>query len=503
LAALDCWKLFKAIGYERTIESPHYGARDYPVPEVRAFHNSDARIKICSAPARSGKSWSSAHDLIPDILEPLVTGRPPQERRHLIVGPEYEHASKEFGYLLDVLVHQKERLGIPGPTNWSFHPKLGRLEIYWKEFNTRLIGKSAKQIQSLLGDQYITAILSETAQMQDRVWLQGLSTRVARSIWPTTPSVQGRWIREFFYAAQARGDSQVQHFRFPPWANPYYDKTRFDEELERRGADDPFFREQFLGDWDVFYGGRVFPQFQHDPVEEVGNRITPEGIQGGDGCHCIAPFDIPAGWKRLGGMDFGWNDATVLLFAAVSPDGTVIIYDEYYAQKRSMGEHVSLIEAQAAQNGTPWPVTVFHERKGQGRQIAMDMTIDHGIATVDSDPDRIAGRLRVQEYLDKGTSGMPRLRIVRDSCPNLVKELLELHYDRQGVHREGAAEKWLGSDHAVDALRYLLMSRPVPHRLPRVLTGKVTLDQLLAQHKRRVRRLGMIGHLSSEGYRYG
>jgi hypothetical protein len=495
LDGIDRWAIYRALGYERQIESPDYGLKEYPVPEVRAFHNSKARVKISTAPARSSKSYSAAHDVLPDILYPLFSGEREQETKILICGPEYEHAAKEFNYIAEALVHKKDLLGIEGPTRYLFQAKLGRLELHWRDWNVYVIGKSAKQLQSLLGDQWDVVILSETAQMDRRTWYQGLSTRYGRAIWPTTPSVKGRWIKEFYEESLARSDAKCQHFRFPPWANPFYDKSRFDEELARRGPQDPYFREQFLGDWDVWYGGRVFPTFQPDPVEDVAPVMDERGIHGGDGCHCIDPVPIPSDWLRLGGIDFGWKAPTVFLFLAVAPTGEIIVYDEYHATQKSMGEHISLIEAQARANHTPWPIDVYREPKGQSRQISEDAAMDHNFCSIPVNADRIAGRLRVQEYLDKGDNGLPRLRIVKENCPELVKSLTELHYDDSGTPREGGLERWLGADDPVDALKYPLLSRPSPRLVQsRRVSTKPTLDQLKKRHKQGLRRRTWVGY---------
>ena len=491
---LDRWELYRALGYEREIESPDYGKRSYPVPEVRAFHSSPARIKIAYAPARAGKSFSAAHDVLPDILEPLFTGDHSRERKHLIAGPEYEHASKEFGYVCDALIHQKEKIGIPGPTRYIHQPKLGRLEVYWKEFNTRLVGKSAKHTQSLLGDQWVTVILSEASQMEARVWRQGLSTRYGRTIWPTTPSVKGRWITEFHAEAQIQQDANVQLFNFPPWANPYYDKKTFDEALARYGMKDPFFREQFLGDPNVWYGGRVFPVFQPEPVEDVNEFVTTRGIEGGEGSHCIKPILVPDGWLRLAGIDFGWRDPTVFLFIAISPQGDVVVFDEYEQAQASMGEHIDRIRQLAENNGTKWPLRVYREAKGQSKQIATDAAMDHRFATIPMNSDRVAGRLRIQEYLAKGEAGFPRLRIVKQRCPRLVKEMTELHYDELSTLHEGQQERWLGDDHAVDALKYALLSRPSTKVLPELKRFRQpTLDEMMKRRRRKLQDKNLIG----------
>jgi hypothetical protein len=316
--------------------------------------------------------------------------------------------------------------------------------------------------------------------------------------------VKGRWIKEFYDEAVSQGDTNVEHFRFPPWANPFYDKGRFDEELARRGSEDPFFREQFLGDWEVFYGGRVYPDFQAERIEDVTPFLNDRGIRGGDGCHCIEPFPIPYTWKRVAGIDFGWLDPTVFLFGAVAPNGDIVIYDEYCQSQRSMGDHIEDIRRMADENGTPWPPEIFREKKGQAKQIAVDIEVDHDLPTIDVDPDRIAGRLRVQEYLNKNEDGIPRLRIVKEHCPQLVKELMELHYDYQNIHREGQQERYLGSDHCVDALRYMLMSRPSPRRMYDTPSRRITLDMLKKRHQAKIRRMGKIGqHRLVEAYHRG
>jgi len=363
------------------------------------------------------------------------------------------------------------------------------------------VGKSAKHTQSLLGDQWETVILSEASQMDARVWRQGLSTRYGRTIWPTTPSVKGRWITEFHAEAQLRQDSNVQLFNFPPWANPFYDKSKFDEALARYGSKDPYFREQFLGDPNVWYGGRVFPVFQPDPVEDLNEFVTARGIEGGEGCHCITPILVPDSWLRIGGIDYGWRDPTVFLFIAISPQGDVVVYDEYQRTQASTGEHIDRIRQMAENNGTKWPIRVYREAKGQAKQIATDAAMDHRFATIPMSSDRVAGRLRIQEYLAKSESGFPRFRVVKQRCPRLVKEMTELHYDDVTTLHEGQQEKWLGDDHAVDALKYALLSRPSTKVLPEVkLLRRPTLDEMMRRRRRRLQDKRLVGGHRNRSY---
>ena len=64
-----------------------------------------------------------------------------------------------------------------------------------------------------------------------------------------------------------------------------------------------------------------------------------------------------------------------------------------------------------------------------------------------------AGWQRVRAYLSSET-GEPRWKAFSD-CENLIRTLPALTYDK--LNREDAAD---GEDHAPEALRYALMSRP-------------------------------------------
>lgn len=493
--AIDRWKVFKALGYEKTIDTTHFGRRKYPVPEVRRFHDSNATIKVCLAPARTGKSYSGAWDMVPDILD---FDRPLKWAKHLIVGPDYDKASKEFHYIAEALVHNRGKLkrdtgiDIPAPVSFFNQPKTGRMEIVWP-WGAELHAKSTKNFSALLGDQWGTCLISETSQVEASVFFRGLRTRCQRFIWPTTPDVRGMWIKDFCEEMIADQNPGLEVFKYPPESNPDYDMDRYEEALKEMGPDDPRFQEQFRGEW-VFYGGRVFQQFQASPVEDISRHINPRGIGGGEGHICIQPLPMPHDWKRIAGMDFGWNDETCHLWAACAPDGTVIIYDEYYQNQRGSRAHIEAIEAQSVLNGTPKITDRVREAHGQSKQIAEDMQIEYKFYCRPVESNRLALRLQIANYLDRsGPKNLPKLRIIKENCPNLVRELLGLHYDEQRIHREGRREFYLGDDHAVDPLGYLLSTRPKTHTVTKTSYNGMTLDVLKRHAVRMRKRKNLIG----------
>ena len=72
-----------------------------------------------------------------------------------------------------------------------------------------------------------------------------------------------------------------------------------------------------------------------------------------------------------------------------------------------------------------------------------------------ADKNRIQGKIQIHEYLKITPSGRPRLQIF-NTCPNLIRELQSIPLDKSNP--EDVDTK--ASDHAYDALRYLIMSRP-------------------------------------------
>ena len=82
-----------------------------------------------------------------------------------------------------------------------------------------------------------------------------------------------------------------------------------------------------------------------------------------------------------------------------------------------------------------------------------------GVPLLKADNARIPGWQRVREFLAPMDDGQPRLQIF-SSCTNLIRTLPLLAYDAHDA--EDVADNC--EDHAPEALRYGLMSRPSPLR---------------------------------------
>jgi phage terminase large subunit len=434
-------RIYKAIGY------------DVYHPEVARFHNSEARVKVVSAPRRTTKSYSAAHDVLDVLLLP--------NKRVWIVGPNYGLAEKEFRYIHDALVLRRDKMGLEKPRVCHKNPKSGSLYIEWP-WGAILEGKSADRPEGLLGEAVDRVIYSEAAQLprgiRERYVQPTLITKRGREIVPTTPDQRAEWVHELVELGRNPDFPEVDAFHWGITANPEYDPSERECAKKFYGEDSPVFREQYLGEW-VFYGGLVYGDFRKD-------------------IHIIEPFDIPASWPRYRAIDFGHRDPFVCLWFAVGPHSEIYWYREYYSREgRGIREHATNIK-----NLSQAEYASLTVGDPQAKQSIEDLCFE-GIACTSANNDRTAGRLRVTEYLHVSKAGVPPYPLqgkplppgAREEWPRMyffstLKETnREIMYYRwkEGVSREGDKETTEGEDHAMDTVRYGTMTRPSIHAVER------------------------------------
>lgn len=313
--------------------------------------------------------------------------------------------------------------------------------------------KSADNQDSLLGEAIDWVIYSEASKLpraiRERYVQPRTITRKGRELIPTTPSPEGEWVHELWEYGQTGEFEDIESFSWDFTANPLYDESEFLRAKNFYGADNLFFREQYMGEW-VFFGGLVYP------LQEV---------------HVIQPFKIPANWPVYRGIDFGHRDPFVCLWAAVGPENELYFFQEYYTREgRSMREHAMKIKA-----GSEGLRVVRTVGDPQARQSIEDLCHE-GVSCDSANNDRQAGRMRVLEYTAITEDAPPpfplrgqdlKKRFTRMYFFNTMKETLrEMKFYRwkEGKKVEGEKEKTEGDDHACDTVRYITMERPSPFK---------------------------------------
>ena len=219
----------------------------------------------------------------------------------------------------------------------------------------------------------------------------------------------------------------------------------------------PTQRQQLLeGNWDVAEGA-AFTEF----VPQL---------------HVITPFEIPVHWERVKGIDYGYASESACVWGAVDPsDGTLIIYRELYRKGLLGTELAEMITDMEMQD--PFSVqgvldTACWSRTGTTGPTIGETLQRAGHKLRRADKNRIQGKIQIHEYLKVMQSGRPRIQLF-NTCPNLIRELQSIPLDKRNPEDVDTH----APDHAYDALRYLIMSRPRIND---------TLNQMRQFHRERV-----------------
>ena len=181
----------------------------------------------------------------------------------------------------------------------------------------------------------------------------------------------------------------------------------------------------------------------------------------------VDPFPIPPEYPRYLGVDFGYIHPFVCLWAAIDPDGRIIIYRQIYKTKTLVEDHAKQIKHLSRwgqDGGDPLPREIICDHDAEDRATLerhLGLYTMPAHKSVSDGIQAVASRFRVQG------DGKPRLMIMRDSLVERDQDLAEgkqptctqdepesyIWDVRQGMKKGEAPVK--ESDHGMDCLRYL------------------------------------------------
>jgi hypothetical protein len=180
--------------------------------------------------------------------------------------------------------------------------------------------------------------------------------------------------------------------------------------------------------------------------------------------HVLEPFTVPKSWRKFRAMDWGYNDPCCVLWFAVSPGGRVYVYREYYEREVLSSETAKRIRsltgeekiAYTAASPDAWQCRGMNASGELPGMSIAEVFAHGGVPLLRADNTRVpAGsasaniwRTATTASRDWASSALAR---------NLIRTLPMLTFDENFVEDvSGSCE-----DHAPEALRYGLMSRPV------------------------------------------
>lgn len=226
--------------------------------------------------------------------------------------------------------------------------------------------------------------------------------------------------------------------------------------------------------------------------------------------HVVEPHEIPKGWTKVVGADHGFVNAAAFLFGAVDEDGNLVIYDEFYEREwlikeicvgKDVGNGLTL-EGINPRLKRDRPSAIYIDpstknRRGQTGVSDFSTYLEHlpdFIPLLTANNDVSPGIDRVKTFLKTNPkTGKPKLTIF-STCRNLIEEIGEYRWAELSASQEGTKnhkeEPRKYNDHACDALRYLIMSRPDPaaqDKTPEYKKGFPTLSSRLQEDMDRIR----------------
>lgn len=193
--------------------------------------------------------------------------------------------------------------------------------------------------------------------------------------------------------------------------------------------------------WDD-YSGLVYSEFNPDK-------------------HLINPFEPDGNFKIHIILDYGYKNPTAVLFAGVSQDRQIYIYDEIYNTEKRISENAQAIKRICPnyRNAVKRADPSMWRTERDGRSVADDYGYN-GLFFQPADNNVAQGIDKVNELFACGMIHVSR------KCRNFIEEIGEYKYKelKPGQDRDEYEEPRKKKDHLMDCLRYLVnyVHPPVP-----------------------------------------
>jgi phage terminase large subunit-like protein len=254
------------------------------------------------------------------------------------------------------------------------------------------------------------------------------------------------WVYDLNKAWRA-GQKDVIFISLNTLDNPFIPEDE-KQKLKEKWAGHPEERARLYGDF-IQRAGLVYPQFNWDK-------------------HGIKPFSIPADWRRIVSIDPAATGTNAAVWAAINPNGNVIIYRCYYEANKIVSDHAKNI---LVRNGGDkidiwlidpfWGAARMADSHKQGWLLWKEAGIPVRLAPRADD----FGRDTLAEYLSASLDQANRhpkifffntLTDVRDEFETYVWDYISKG-PQKGMSKDKPRKR---NDHAINAIQYLVSLRP-------------------------------------------
>lgn len=252
-----------------------------------------------------------------------------------------------------------------------------------------------------------------------------------------TPLKGLTWVYDEIYLNK-NNDDEIW-FIFMEWAdNPFLDKDEISYLSSTLSEDE--LQSRRYGKF-IHNGGMVYSEFDVNT-------------------HVIEPFNVPIEWYDNISIDPGLNNPLSAHWYAEDFDGNIYVIAEHYEAKQTVEYHAEKIKGICkslnwfvGSNGMICSLidSASNQRTLAGEKSVSELFYDNSIlVNTNVNKDLFAGINKVKWYL-KDAEGTVRLYIFKN-CVNLIKEIKSYSWGNGEVPLKK-------NDHALDELRYYLMSK--------------------------------------------
>lgn len=465
-----------------------------PHEKQRHFHQSSKKRKLYIGGNRSGKS-------VGGVTEGIWRATCTHPYR-----PELNAIGPNRGRVIGVDFTQGiEKILLPMYKQWVYPSALrgGAWEAAYDKWTRTLNFSNKSTIEFMSYDQDLDKFAGTSRhwvhfdeEPPRSIWVENLARLVDTNgeFWMTMTPVEGiTWVYEDLYKHNVNNpDGNVEVIVINSIENPYLDAQALHGFASILGNDDDATTR--IGGAFVQKGGRVYKNF--DPTIG-GLHVLKEPVED--------PNELfpAANWLWIMGLDWGLKNPTAVLWMAVNEYGYCVVFDEWYKNEYTVDEHARVIKERIKQHGRYPDLLVadpsIKNRNGVSGTSIHQEFVKNGLAFTFGNNDIRAGIARVKRYFTpaplvaginyrphpifpKAGEAYPRL-LISPKCENLIKEGKLYRFKtyankRLNDERNSYEEPNPKDDHALDALRYMIMTRP-DLKAPNSNLSKSDLDMLV------------------------
>jgi phage terminase large subunit-like protein len=286
-----------------------------------------------------------------------------------------------------------------------------------------------------------------------------------------TPLQGMSWIYDEFFEPweSGRGDDDVRIIVVDMDDNPHLSEDG--KKIALQGLSSEERQARKCGRF-VSFAGLIFPEYSSL------NHVVPD------------EDELPENVECFEGLDPGMRHMAAVVFCYLDSDDRLVVYDELAVQGKTVADIAKLMKLKRAGWGVQPAWTVIdpaaRNRNGQTGRSDQQEYLDCGIVAFPGQNDVRAGINRVRQRLE----GTPPKLLISARCVELRSEIKKYRWMKDSKRTENApAERPVKKDdHLLDALRYVVMHRPLAPNPLAPRESDTMKDRILRHHLKRLRK---------------